>query len=304
MARAGSFSRAAAELNIAQPALSRQLQKLEEELGVELLLRHGRGVRLTRAGTMLLERADAVLRQLRQIPEQVRDPEQVFAGHVVLGLPPAAGLIIAPEIVGTFRTRWPQASLHIREGISSSLEEWLLDRRLDIAVLHNPPPLDGIEILPVLHEHMVVVCPPGGDPALGDRPIRFREIAEIPLILPSLPHSNRRLVEAAASRNGVQLKPTLEVDSVPLTKTLVKRGFGSTILTYAAVAGEVARGELHARHIERPPLISTVALGLPRETKPTWLAAELTRLLKDVIADLVARDVWTGARLIEQRVRG
>lgn len=287
---------------MAQPALSRQLQKLEDELGVELLLRHGRGVRLTRAGTTLLERADAVLRQFQQIPEQVRDPDQVFAGHIVLGLPPAAGLLIAPEIVATFKTRWPLATLHIREGISSSLEEWLLDRRLDIAVLHNPPPLDGVHIVPILHEHMVVACPPGGDPALADRPIRFREIAEIPLILPSLPHSNRRLVEAAASRHGAQLKLALEVDSVPLTKALVKRGFGSTILTWAAVAGEVARGELHARHIERPPLISTVALGVPSEAKPTWLATELTRLLGDVIADLVTHDAWKGARLVEQRV--
>jgi len=279
------------------------LRKLEDELGVELLLRHGRGVRLTRAGTTLLERADAVLRQFQQIPAQVRDPEQGFAGHIVLGLPPAAGLLIAPEIVGTFKARWPQASLHIREGISSSLEEWLLDRRLDIAVLHNPPPLEGIEIVPILHEHMVVAGPPGGDPVLAARPIQFREIARIPLILPGLPHSNRRLVEAAAGRHGARLTLALEVDSVPLTKTLVKRGFGSTILTWAAVDGEVERGELHARHIERPPLISTVALGVPSEAKPTWLATELTRLLGDVIADLVARDVWRGARLVEPRVR-
>jgi LysR family nitrogen assimilation transcriptional regulator len=227
---------------------------------------------------------------------------------VALGLPPAAGLVIAPELVATFQARWPAASLHIREGISSSLEEWLLDRRLDIAVLHNPPPLDEIDLVPVLHERMVVVDPPsddalGDDPVPADKPLRFRDLAGIPLILPSLPHSNRRLIERAAIRHGTHLKLALEVDSVPLSKTLVKRGFGSTILTYAAVAGEVARGELRARHIERPPLISTVALGVPREARSTWLATELMRLLRSVIADLVARDVWAGARIVDRPER-
>jgi LysR family nitrogen assimilation transcriptional regulator len=270
---------------------------------VELLVRHGRGVRLTRAGAALVERAEAVIRQLGQIPDQVRDPEQAFAGHVALGLPPAAGLVIAPELVAIFQARWPAASLHIREGVSSSLEEWLLDRRLDIAVLHNPPPLDEIDLAPVLRERMVVVDPPGGDPAPADTPLRFRDLARIPLILPSLPHSNRRLIERAAIRHGTHLKLVLEVDSVPLSKILVRRGFGSTILTYAAVAGEVARGELRARHIERPPLISAVALGVKREARSTWLATEFMPLLRSVIADLVARDVWAGARIVERQQR-
>lgn len=275
------------------------MRKLEDELGVALLTRHGRGVRLTRAGTTLLEHADAVLRLVGQISGQVRDPEQSFAGHVVLGVPPAAGLLIAPEIVETLRARWPQASVHVREGISSSLEEWLLDRRLDVAVLYNPPPLDGIEITPILHERMVVVGPPGDGATAPQEPIRFRDLAELPLILPSLPHSNRRLVEQAAIQHATRLKIVLEVDSVSLTKAMVKRGLGSTILVYAAVAADIARGELVARPIDRPPLMSTVAIAMPREAKPTWLASELLRLVREVITRCVATGAWAGARIVE-----
>jgi LysR family transcriptional regulator, nitrogen assimilation regulatory protein len=296
-------SRASAVLNIAQSALSRQLMKLEHELGVTLLVRHGRGVRLTRAGTALLEHAHGVLLQFDQIAGMVRAPEPGFAGHVVLGVPPAAGLLIAPAVVADMRARWPQASVHVREGISSSLEEWLLDRRLDLAVLYNPPPLDGVELTPILHERMVVVGPPGAGDQEQPQTIRWRDLSELSLILPSLPHSNRRLIEQAAIQRGVRLNVAFEVDSVTMTKAMVKQGLGWTILAYAAVAGDAGPGGLRARFIDRPPLISTVSIGLSREKQSSWLAREFLGLVREVIVRSVADGSWIGAKLIDDYVR-
>jgi LysR family transcriptional regulator, nitrogen assimilation regulatory protein len=303
VARAGSLSRASAVLNVAQSALSRQLMKLEHELGVALLVRHGRGVRLTRAGTTLLEHAHAVLLQVDQIAGVVRTPDPRFAGHVVLGVPPAAGLLIAPSVVVELRSRWPQASLQVREGISSLLEEWLLDRRLDVAMLYNPPPLDGVELTPILHERMVVAGPPVKRGKEPPGPIRWRDLSALSLILPSLPHSNRRLIEQAAIQHGVRLNVALEVDSVAMTKAMVRRGLGSTILAYAAVAADAKRGELSARMIERPPLISTVSIGMPREKQPDWLVGELLALMREVIARSVADGSWIGAKVIREHAR-
>ncbi|HEX3575903.1 MAG TPA: LysR family transcriptional regulator [Rhodopila sp.] len=297
IARLGSISRTAERLNIAQPALSRQLHKLEQELGVPLLVRHVRGVTLTQAGAVLLDRASVLLQQFDQLPQEIRTAEDSFAGHVVIGLPPAAGLLIAPAVFRLFRLRWPNATLQIREGISSLLEEWLLDRRLDIAVLHNSPPLEDIDIVPVLHERMVLACPP----TEANRPIRFGDIGAVKLILPSLPHSNRRLVERAATQHGARLNVTLEVDSVPLTKAMVRDGVGCTILTYASVAKELAAGELTIRPIHRPPLMSVVSLGVPRTMPARWLRTELTELVHDVIAELVGTGAWAGARLVASR---
>jgi LysR family nitrogen assimilation transcriptional regulator len=303
VARAGSLSRASAVLNVAQSALSRQLMKLEDELGVVLLVRHGRGVRLTRAGTTLLEHAYAVLLQIDQIAGVMRTPDPRFAGHVALGVPPAAGLLIAPSVVVELRDRWPQASLQVREGISSSLEEWLLDRRLDVAVLYNPPPLEGVDLTAILQERMVVAGPPveGGEEQLET--IRWRDLSGLSLILPSLPHSNRRLIEQAAIQHGVRLNVAFEVDSVTMTKAMVKRGLGSTILAYAAVAADAKRGELSARFIERPSLISTVSIGMPREKQPSWLASELLALVRDVIIRSVADGSWIGAKVIGEPAR-
>jgi LysR family nitrogen assimilation transcriptional regulator len=244
-----------------------------------------------------------VLLQIDQIAGVMRTPDPRFAGHVVLGVPPAAGLLIAPSVVVELRDRWPQASLQVREGISSSLEEWLLDRRLDVAVLYNPPPLDGVELTPILHERMVVAGPPVEGGKEQPETIRWRDLAGLSLILPSLPHSNRRLIEQSAIQHGVRLNVAFEVDSVTMTKAMVKRGLGSTILAYAAVAADAKGGELSARFIERPPLISTVSIGMPREKQPSWLAGELLALVRNVIARSVADGSWIGAKVIGEHGR-
>ena len=300
VARAGSFSRAAALLNVTQSALSRQLKKLEDELGVLLLVRRSDGVEVTRAGSILLERAEALIAHFGQIVDLVKGQEETFTGHLVLGVPPTSGLLITPKVFESFRSRWPYATLHVREGISSSLEEWLLDRRLDIAVLHNPSPLVGIDLMPVLNERMVLVSTPdGGTGSIRNGPAFVSAIwATCRLILPSLPHSNRRLIDQAAMQHGTRLTVALEVDSVPLTKTMVKQGFGSTILTHAGVSLEIERGELTAVPIDRPPLVSTICIGMPREAKSAWLTREMAHLVWDGIAALVESGEWVGARMV------
>ena len=168
---------------------------------------------------------------------------------------------------------------------SSSLEEWLLDRRLDVAVLHNPLPMEGIDMEPLLHERMVLVHAPGANKDLRwGKSIRIRDLDSLPLILPSLPHSNRRFVERACSQHGVRLNIITEVDSVAIVRSLVKQGFGNTIVTYAGAALDVKTGELCALPIDHPPLVSTVCLAMPREAKSAWLTMETTRLLRKVVA--------------------
>ncbi|MFL9943784.1 LysR substrate-binding domain-containing protein [Paraburkholderia graminis] len=294
IARVGSFSRAAAELYIAQPALSRQIAKLEDELGTSLFVRYGRGVRLTGAGAQLLERAEMIINFVVQTGEHVRASTDRLSGHIAFGMPPAVGVRVSAPIIETFRNRWPAVSLHMREGLSSSLQEWLLDRRIDLAIVYNQPPLEAFDVRPLCSEAMVIAGPPG-DTVIQERggePLRIRDLAELPLIVPGFPHANRRVLEQAAVQHGVHLRIVLEVDSVTLTKALVRRGLGYALLTYTAIQEEAERDDLTSLPIERPAIRSVVSLAVLREQR----ASRLLRMMSDVVAekmrDLVQNGAW------------
>lgn len=290
VARAGSFSRAASELYIAQPALSRQIAKLEVEIGTPLFTRHGRGVSLTAAGARLLERAETITNMIAETGEAVRAGSEEERGHLAIGLPPAISLLIGVDLIRTFNERWPQVSLHIREGLSSSLQEWITDRRVDIAVLYNQPMQDDFDVQPLFSEPMVLVGP-AGDTEVA-KSLHIRDLAGLPLILPGLPHTNRLLIEHAALQQSVRLRVDLEVDSVVLTKSLIKAGAGYSILAYAAVHRESAQGELLLHRIERPAISSSVAITTLREQRAGRLIAGVAALLTEKMRGLVTGPEW------------
>jgi LysR family nitrogen assimilation transcriptional regulator len=298
VARAGSVSRAAAELRLAQPALSRQIKKLEHELGVSLFARHGRGVRLSAAGSLLLERAEAIADLVHQTSEEIKEDRATSRGRVALGVPPAAGRILIPTFVERFQQAWPRTTLHTREGVASSLQEWLLEKRIDVALLHNPPHLETLNISPLLTERMFVIGPPPRRIKDKKHPasFRIRELGELPLILPNMAHTNRRLVEHAALEHGVRLRIKIEVDSVVFAKALVERGLGYTILTYAAVQDEVLRKQLTIYPIARPKLLTHVTIVTLREQLPK-LTQDASALLHEVCRSLVQNKTWAGAQL-------
>jgi LysR family nitrogen assimilation transcriptional regulator len=300
VARAGSVSRAAQELRLAQPALSRQIKKLEDELGVSLFARHGRGVRLSAAGSLLMERAEAITHLVHQTGEEIREDRSPESGRVTIGLPPGAGKLIIPTFVERFQQAWPKTTLHMREGVTSSLQEWLMEKRIDVALLHNPPHLAALEITPVLSERMLVIGPPAYLIKDKKHPTQFRvgDLSELPLILPNMAHTNRRLVEHLALEHGVRLRIKIEADSVVFAKALVEKGLGYTILTYAAVQDDVERKRLTVYPIVRPTLSTKVSIVTLRGETPLKLVRQTSDMLHDVCRTLVRSKDWVGAQLV------
>jgi LysR family nitrogen assimilation transcriptional regulator len=299
VARAGSVSRAAEELRLAQPALSRQIKKLEHELGVSLFTRHGRGVRLSAAGSLLLERAETIAHLVHQTSEEIKDDRSPQRGRITLGVPPAAGRILIPHFAERFQKAWPQTTLHMREGVASSLQEWLVEKRLDIAMLHNPPHLETLDISPLLTERMWVIGPPArhGKSRKPRASFRIGDLGELPLILPNMAHANRRLVENAAVEHGVRLRIKIEADSVAFAKALVANGLGYTILTYAAVQDEVQRKTLTIYPIMRPTLSTKVTIVTLRDKQLPKATQDASVLLHEVCRALVRSGRWAGAQL-------
>ena len=185
-------------------------------------------------------------------------------------------------------------TLAIREGTSASLEEWVLDRRVDIAVLQDPPTLDELDVEPVADRAPgagVVRAASAG----RSGPVRVRQLAGLKLILPHSRHWIRRLVESAAFRRGIVLDQVQQVDGVALTKEMVRDGLGHTVLPLIAVRDEVARGTLAFRPIEHDPLLTVHAIASRGGVAPAPFVTEVRCRLRDAMSNLARSGAWTGA---------
>ena len=140
VAELGSFTKAAAALGMPQPLLSRHVRQLEVELHQNLLIRNGRGVNLTEAGTVMLEHGRGILHQVALAQEELGSVRGALAGKVSIGLPPSLSKLVTVPLTLAFRKALPQAQLSLGEGFSVVMVESLRAGRLDMAVLYNPPP--------------------------------------------------------------------------------------------------------------------------------------------------------------------
>lgn len=154
-----SFSLAAQNLRIAQPALSRCVKEIETSLGVRLLNRHGRGVSLTSAGESLYTHAIRLLRDLQQASDDVVATAGKPVGQLYLAIPTATGAILIPPVLERYKVLYPNVSVHILEGFSGYIHEWLMSGRVDVGVLHNPSRTSKLKTSYLLTEEMCVICP-------------------------------------------------------------------------------------------------------------------------------------------------
>jgi len=297
VARTGNFGRSARELNISQPAISHQLRKLEEGLGTQLLVRHGRGVMLTPAGACLRDRLDTIM-QLLSSPLDEDTAAASMPNSLSLAIHAETGPLLVAHLAQEFRARWPDMTLDIREGSGTDLEEWVLHRRVDIAIMQDPPMLDELEVTPILTESLGLVTPGRSGFAGEARPLRLRDLVGESLILPGRQHWIRRRVAGAAQRYGLRLEPVLQVNSVASTKAMVRNGLGCTILPPIAVQDEVARGALAFRPIVHPELVSVCAIARHRA-----IAAPIVVTFADIahqaMTGLAASGVWPGTQVMK-----
>lgn len=294
-----SFSKAAAFLRIAQPALSRQVKALEDELGVLLLERHGWGVTATAEGLILVEHARKLLRGLQEAREAVLALQAEPQGEVTLGVPTSVGAALVPELIQQFRRAFPKVSLRLVEAFSASVHEWLLAGRLDLAILYETRETSAIGAKPLLTEAMVVI----GDAARfrPDQALGLDDVARLPLILPGRPHRLRLLVDQAMAEARLDSRPEIEVDALTVIKELCRRGEGVTILPYSAVQAEVAAGLLSTARLH-PGISRTLVVGERPDRRGTPAMAALEAELRRMVAEQAERMRWTALPEREREV--
>ncbi len=245
VAESGSYSRGAELLRISQPAVSRQIGKLEEEIGARLFSRHAHGVNLTDAGQVLLKRCHSVLRELDQARTEIRNGARGPSGSIAFAVPPAAAHFLVPALVQRFNARYPNVFLKLAGGFSGHIHEWLVREQVDIACLHDPLPQKGFEITPLVKEEVFLVGRPDTMPTGRDH-VRIADLADVPLLLPSRPNASRRLLDNWVARTGITLDIRAEVDDHLMIRALIRAGIGCSLLTQGAFVGEQTRGEVSA----------------------------------------------------------
>jgi LysR family nitrogen assimilation transcriptional regulator len=289
----GSFSAAARRLRVAQPALSRQVKELEAGLDARLLSRSPRGVVPTEAGQRLQRFALEMLQRFERVRAVVHAHDEPIAGAVSIGLPTSTGAVLSVPLLRRAKQRFPGIRLHLIESLTGYLEEWVMAGRLDFAVLYNAEPSSKLQLTPLLVEKLCLIVPPGG-PLAARKTVPFKELSRYPLIVPALPHTLRRMIEAAACSNGVQLRIAYEVDSLPALKTLARSGEACAVLSAGAVAEDLAGGILRALPIVRPSLVRLVSLAAPSLLEMTPAHIELVRLVVELAQELRLSGVWPG----------
>jgi LysR family transcriptional regulator, regulatory protein for tcuABC len=285
----GSLSKASRQLFIAQPALSQQLSKLEDEVGKPLLNRSSRGVTPTENGLALYHHARFMLRQLDQALSIARKESGAVHGMVSVGLPATTVSALGLPLVRRVRERYPSIMLNVVEGMSGHLGQMMRMGQLDLAVLFSSDVAQDDSVDPLLEEELFVMLPKHSALVAPRRTsVTIAEAASLPLVLPTSEHGLRRRIAAEFEQRNLTPRIVAEIDSLSLLMNCVYDGIGATIKPMAAVYLSVSDARLSRRNY---------LYSLPPQRLST-AASVVAAVLKATAVELVETGAWSGVKTI------
>lgn len=279
----GSFSKAATLVGVAQPALSRQMRQLEEELNTQLFYRHGRGARLTREGEQFQAVVAPILRDLTQAKSDLRDASAIPAGEISVGMPPSFSEAIGAELVTQFAVQFPHVKLHLVDGLSGFINEWLASGRIDMAVINNARRSPYIRMDYLMTMDLFLFGRRREVDALAEDAATYPTagLAGIPLLLVGQNHGLRRALDAACRRLSLDLDIRVEVDALSALKKLILAGHGFTVLPYGVIKPDIDRAEFGVRRLVEPGLRQDFMLAFSLQRPTTRAMRELARSIRE-----------------------
>jgi DNA-binding transcriptional LysR family regulator len=282
VARHQHVSRAAEELSIAQPAITKQVHDLERELGGgPLFTRVGRNLRLTEPGQAFLVHVRAILAQVKAARAEMRERGELRHGQVTIGTPPTVGLRLLPEALAVFHRRYPALELRIREGSTQALLALIETGEVDLAVVTLPVTRRGLWTTRLFDEELVVVVAP--DHPLADREtIDLGELADEPFLLYPVGYEMREVTLAACKQAGFTPRVVLDGGDMDMLLRLAEVGLGIALMPPLALSGAERLAVLRVRDqtLRR-------AMGFVSHGDQTLTPAALA--LRDFLANRLAR---------------
>lgn len=288
VAEAGSFSKAASLLSKDQPQISKEIRQLEENLGVQLFHRTGRGVVLTSDGEALAAHVRVLLSTIIAARKEMAAARSVIEGDVAIALPPLFGEVLTVDLVERFREKFPGVRLSFHEGFSTDILAWLSEGTVDLAVVYNAPKISTLLVEFLVEDDLWLLGAPERFADIPDGPVKVQTLALLPLVIAPKPHKLRHLVELQVHRYMLDLNIVNEVNGTATTLELVNKGLGFTVYPRSLVPAAKSLAKLEARRlheVEAPPrlfLVNSMQRPLTAATRQvmTEIAARFTEIAK------------------------
>jgi DNA-binding transcriptional LysR family regulator len=292
----GSMSRAATSLNVAQPALSKSIQTLEQELETELFQRTSKGTVPTEAGERLYEHAQIIFTQIDRAKVEIRESTARPTGHVVVGMPHSIISRLGMPLLKEVTRRFPSIRIELAQEHSHVLAARLRSGRIDIAVSAAQRPSSELTSTPLLIEELFLVTPRDGKGNNGSA-ISFAEASRLSYILPSLSNGLRATVESQFRARSLPLDVKYEIDAIGLIPQCVEAGLGATILPGGCIDFAM-EGKLTAWRFEENGCHRTLVITHSADATPTPASSAIIRMIVELTHKLVRDQGWPGAKLI------
>ncbi|RUU12149.1 LysR family transcriptional regulator [Mesorhizobium sp. USDA-HM6] len=286
---AGSFTKAASLLHVAQSALSLHVRQLEESFGTQLLVRDRTGISVTASGTKLLERARTILREVRLTEMELTNTVASPSGEVTIGIPSGAARVLSGPLLETVRNELPRISLKMIEGMTGPLEEWMAAGRFNLAVLYRTAESAG-HMTVLAREEFYLVVPPGEPPFEDEIPLAG--LHAFPLAVPMRNNNVRRSVADVVAQHGCVLDVRFEVDSLSTIINMVVEGKAYSILAPSAIKREASQGQVRTVKIIDPMITRSVVLAVNPKDEQSPAVTAVRKLIPNVARTLIESGQW------------
>jgi LysR family transcriptional regulator, nitrogen assimilation regulatory protein len=293
---AGSFSRAAATIHVAQPALSQQIAELEEEMGLPLLHRSARGIQPTPAGEVLYREAIAVLQQMDQLPGKVRSSAGVVEGVVNLGMTSTLAAVLSGPFMETCRSELPKVALRFSTGQSYLLASRVEARNLDLGVVFEDEPIAGLARQCLFRQRLFLIR--RDQPSAGLSAVSLTDLAKLPLVLPARPNVIRAALDPAIERAGLVPNIVAEADSFYGMLAAVQTGVGTAVVPKGDLSDVPGYEGILAAIIE-PPIYLTASIVMSKDAPLTGAGEAMRSLFTDFVANWLADNGLPGAESVD-----
>lgn len=280
IAKTEHLTSSAKQLFVTQSTLSHGLRLLEEELGVALFERVGRGLKLSQAGVVFKDYAARALQELEAGRMALADLASLQAGQLTVGVIPTSLHTLVPSAVAAFNARYPKIQVVLRELLAPEIEALLLSGDLDLGMAFHPAGVAGVDSEPLFEEHMQFVAH-ADHPLAARGPLKLQQLQDVPLALLSRRFATRRLVEEHLRAAGVQPKVMVEMESVHALIEACRCGPQLACIVPERAAALHGQG-LSAR-VLKPSLMRTASLLWNARTSRSAAAQAFAGLLTESV---------------------